>query len=245
MSWHKGPFTAFDVESTGVDTENDRVVTAALIEIDPTREPRIRNRDWLINPGVEIPQGAIDVHGITNEQAKKDGAAPESALNEIAALVCAAFRAGRPIVAVNAAFDLTMLDRELIRYNLGGLGERLGGYDAIRPVLDPFVIDRKVDKYRKGKRTLTALCDTYGVPFIDAHTAGADALAGCRVLFKIAKKYPTKVGDLTVDELHDLQIDWHAEKQREFAAYRESIKKPLSDISTEWPLRRLAEGRAA
>lgn len=244
MNWHDGPFTAFDLETTGVDTENDRAVTAALIDIDPTREPRIRNRDWLINPGIEIPQGAIDVHGITNEKAQKEGAAPEIALNEIAALVCAAFRAGRPVVAMNAAFDLTMLDRELIRYDLGGLGERLGGYDAVRPVLDPMVIDRTVDKYRKGKRTLTALCDTYGVPLIDAHTAGADALAGCRVLFKIAKKYP-KIGGVTVDQLHNLQIVWHAEKQRSFAEYRESINQPLSDISTEWPIRRLAEGRAA
>lgn len=244
MNWHRGPFTAFDLETTGVDTENDRAVTAAIIEIDPTREPRVRNRDWLINPGVEIPQGAIDVHGITNERAQKEGAAPEVALNEIAALICAAFQAGRPVVAMNAAFDLTMLDRELIRYGLGGLGERLGGYDEIRPVLDPFVIDRAVDKYRRGKRTLTALCSHYGVPLIDAHTAGADALAGCRVLWQIAVKYP-KVGGVSVEELHGLQIAWHAERQRDFAAYRESIGEPLTDISTEWPIRRPVLGRVA
>lgn len=245
MSWHDGPFTAFDVESTGVDTGNDRIVTAALIEIDPSREPRIRNRDWLINPGIEIPQGAIDVHGITNEQAQKDGAAPEIALNEIAALVCAAFRAGRPVVAMNAAFDLTMLDRELIRYDLGGLAERLGSYDAVRPVLDPMVLDRAVDVYRKGSRTLTALCDHYGVPLIDAHTAGADALAGCRVLFKIAKRFTVDVGSLSVGRLHDLQIEWHRERMESFAAYRVKINNPLTDYSTEWPIRRLVQGRAA
>lgn len=234
MSWHLGPYAAFDVESTGTSVENDRIVTAAFVEIRPGEKPR--TRDWLISPGVEIPTEATAIHGISTEQAKQLGTDPDVALTEIAALVCMAFRAGIPVVAMNAPFDLTMLDRELIRYGLGGLAERLGSYDAVRPVLDPYVIDKQVDKYRKGKRTLTALCEHYQVRLHEAHAAGADAIAACRVLFRIAQRYPVEVGSLPVGRLHDLQVGWRAEQQASLAAHFAKQGKPSDSVDGQWPV---------
>lgn len=243
MTWAAGPYLAVDTETTGVNVETDRIVTAAVVDIRPGEQPRTRT--WLINPGVEIPAGATAVHGITTEQARADGVHPSGALDEISLEIETALASGMPIVAMNAAFDLTLLDRELLRYKLGGLGERLGGYDAIRPVLDPFVLDREVDKYRKGKRTLSSLCEHYKVTLNGAHDASADALGACRVLFRIAKQYPRSIGTVDLHELHDKQVAWHAERQADFAAYRERIGEPLTDISTEWPIRRPVEEKAA
>lgn len=243
MTWAAGPYLALDFETTGVDITQDRAVTAAIVDIRPGEHPRTRT--WLINPGIDIPAGATAVHGITTEIARADGVHPSSALDEISLEVETALASGMPLVAMNAAFDLTLLDRELLRYKLGGLGERLGGYDALRPVLDPFVLDREVDKYRKGKRTLTSLCEHYKVSIGNAHDAAADAIAACRVLFRIAKQYPRSIGTADLHELHDKQVQWHHERQSDFAAYRERIGEPLTDFSTEWPIRRLVQEQVA
>ena len=242
-SWAAGPYLAVDTETSGVNVEKDRIVTAAIVDIRPGQQPRTRT--WLINPGVDIPAEATAVHGIATEQVRADGVHPSGALDEISLEIETALASGMPIVAMNAAFDLTLLDRELLRYKLGGLGERLGGYDAIRPVLDPFVLDREVDKYRRGKRTLSALCDHYKVSIGNAHDASADALAACRVLFRIAKQYPRSIGTVDLHELHDRQIVWHAERQADFAKYLRSKGEDPKDVDGSWPIRPLAEERAA
>lgn len=236
MTWAAGPYLALDFETTGVNTDTDRAVTAAVVDIRPGQTPRTRT--WLINPGVDIPAGATAIHGISTEMARADGVHPSGALEEISLELETALASGMPIVAMNASFDLTLLDRELLRYKLGGLAERLGSYDALSPVLDPFVLDREVDKYRKGKRTLSSLCEHYKVALDGAHDASADALGACRVLFKIAKRFPRSIGTVDLHELHDKQVGWHHERQTEFAAYRERIGEPLTDFSTEWPIRR-------
>lgn len=68
MSWTNGPRVGFDTETTGVDVTTDRIVTAALVFREPGQEDKVMS--WIINPGIEIPQGSIDVHGITNERAR-------------------------------------------------------------------------------------------------------------------------------------------------------------------------------
>lgn len=242
-SWAAGPYISFDTETTGVDVENDRVVTAAAVHIEPGKSPRTRT--WLVNPGIDIPAEATKVHGITTEMARADGIHPSVALDEISLEIETALASGIPLVIMNASYDLTLLDRELLRYKLGGLGERLGGYDAIRPVLDPMVLDREVDKYRKGKRTLEALCQHYRVKIDGAHDASADAIASCRVLWRIAEQYKRSIGSKDLHEIHDAQAVWHSKRQHEFKEYRESINKPLTDFSPEWPIRRPAQRRAA
>jgi len=243
VTWAAGPYLSFDLETTGVDVEKDRVVTAAIVDIRPG-EP-VRTRTWLVNPGIDIPAGATAVHGITTEQARADGVHPSSALDEISLEIETAIASGIPLVAMNASYDFTLLDRELLRYKLGGIEQRLGSYDALRPVLDPYVLDRELDKYRKGKRTLESLCQHYRVAIDGAHNAAADATAACRVLFRIAKQYHRSLGSADLNDLHDKQAEWHAARQLDFAAYRKQIGQPLDDISTEWPIRRLVEERAA
>ncbi|CAM5719513.1 3'-5' exonuclease [Streptomyces violaceorubidus] len=52
-NWFEGPLAAFDTETTGVDTETDRIVSAALVVQDaPGLRPRVTR--WLVNPGVPV-----------------------------------------------------------------------------------------------------------------------------------------------------------------------------------------------
>lgn len=56
------PIITFDTESTGVDTDKDRVVQIAAIKRFP--DGKIEEKNYLINPTIPIPIEASEVHGI-------------------------------------------------------------------------------------------------------------------------------------------------------------------------------------
>lgn len=148
--WFEGPLAAFDTETTGVDVEGDRIVSAALVVQDgPGARPRVTR--WLINPGIPVPEGATAVHGLTDEHLRLNGRWPAPVMDEVAKALAEQCSAGRPLVIMNAPFDLTLLDRELRRHRAASLGHYLGR-NPLR-VLDPRVLDKHLDRYRKGRRT--------------------------------------------------------------------------------------------
>src|SRR6195952_2633735 len=65
----------FDLETTGVDTATARIVTAHVGVIDETGAVGER-KDWIVAPGIAIPDGAARVHGITTERARRFGRSP-------------------------------------------------------------------------------------------------------------------------------------------------------------------------
>lgn len=232
VSWLSLPMIAFDLETTGVDTENDRIVSAAAITINGAQTTASK---WLVNPGIEIPEAATAVHGITNEQAQTEGRAPDQAIGEIVNLLASSLEAGVPVVTMNGVFDLTMLDRESRRHGVPTLEDQL---DAVSPVIDVRVLDKRVDRYRKGGRKLADLCKTYGVKHDGAHDSCEDALAAARVLWKIAQRYP-EIGQRNLAELHEAQVGWYAEQLASFAEYRRRQGQPLDDENPAWPIRPL------
>ncbi|MFF4752679.1 exonuclease domain-containing protein [Streptomyces sp. NPDC002514] len=225
MSWHLGRLAGFDLETTGVDFENDRIVTACVVQCgggQPTA-----SATWLADPGIEIPEQAAAVHGITTERARAEGRPVAEVVADVVAALGQAITHGLPVVAMNARFDLTMLDREARRYGLEPL-------PAGFPVVDPYVIDKQVDKYRKGSRKLTALCEHYQVPIGDAHTADADAIAACRVAWRQGSRYE-QLAAMNLDELHTAQVAWAAEQA---AGLQRFLRKSNPDAfcPTAWPL---------
>src|SRR5690606_22490016 len=135
--------------------------------------------DWLANPGIEIPDGAVAVHGITTDRARAEGRPASAVVAEIAQTLRVLFALGTPVAVYNAPYDLTLLDRECRRHGLEPI-------DRPSPVIDPLVIDKALDRYRKGKRTLEAAAQRYGVALTEAHDAGADAIAAGHVARAIA-----------------------------------------------------------
>ncbi|GAA1952601.1 exonuclease domain-containing protein [Agromyces allii] len=218
----------FDLETTGIDVDTCRIVTAHVGVIGRDGE-ELERRQWIVDPGVEIPTAASLIHGVSTERARLEGAAAPTAVAEIIAALADAAARRLPIVAYNAAYDLTVLAREAERYALVGLP----GPDA---VVDPLVIDKAVDKYRRGKRTLTATCEHYGVRLDDAHDAGADAVAAGRVAQAIARTYP-ELAAIALGDLHSRQIDWSREQAASYQEWRRKNGEPEFTTSGAWPVR--------
>lgn len=218
---------AFDLETTGVDTRSAKIVSAALVRLDERGEV-VGREDWLVNPGEPIPTRATEVHGITTERAIAEGIPAYRAIPEIVAAVRAVFELGIGLVIYNAPYDLSVLAAEARRYGVEPIPEPA-------PVIDPIILDKQVDRYRKGKRTLDLACAHYEVELLDAHDAGADAIAAGRVAQAIGRRYDGELG-FVVAELHEAQVRWAAEQQADFARYmREKVDPQWVSDRSEWP----------
>ncbi|WP_375389467.1 exonuclease domain-containing protein [uncultured Amnibacterium sp.] len=218
----------FDLETTGVDTATARIVTAHVGLIDETGAV-VERKDWIVNPGVPIPEGAAAVHGITDARAQRFGRPPGEVVAEILAAIRSLFLRGFPLVVYNAPYDLTLLAAEAVRHRLWPL-------EVTAPVVDPFVLDKRIDRYRRGKRTLSAASAVYGVPLTDAHDAGADAIAAGRLAQAMARRHPDEL-TLTAAALHEAQVGWCSEQAERFQAYMREQRDPAFTTSGSWPLR--------
>ena len=231
-SWVDGPLVGFDTETTGVDVGTDRIVTAAVVRREGLMESVTT---WLVDPGLEIPAAASAIHGITTEYARAYGRSPVEALDEIAAGLAGALARGEPVVAFNACYDLSLLDAELRRHHLTTLGDRIGR--DVRFVIDPLVLDRHLDRYRRGKRKLADMCLHYAVRSAAAlHAADVDVVATLDVLLAITRAFP-EVARTPLDRLHDLQVDAHRAWAENFNAWRtgQGLEGPGAELV--WPLR--------
>jgi DNA polymerase-3 subunit epsilon len=230
MAWHEDLLVGFDLETTGTDPLSARIVTAAITEVKDGQP--VRHRAWLADPGVPIPAEATAIHGVSTRRAAAEGRPAPEVAAEVADAIRGYWAARVPVVVYNAPFDLTLLDAELRRFALPPLvapGGRPG------PVVDPLVIDRALDRYRRGKRTLEAACAVYGVTLEDAHDAGADALAAVRVARALARRYP-QAGESDLWELHQAQSGWYAAWAEDFTAWLRRSDKSARAIPSDWPL---------
>ncbi|MDV6269980.1 DNA polymerase III subunit epsilon [Rhodococcus sp. ACPA4] len=220
-NWSDRPICAFDLETTGRDPSTARIVSACVAVVDGSS---VETRTWLLDPGVDIPAGAIAIHGITTEYAAEHGQDYAEGYEEIREALHNSWARDHSVVAFNASYDLTVMHCEGLRI----------GKPALVPglVVDPYVIDRAMDKFRKGKRTLSAVCEFYGITLESAHEAEADAMAAAALARELALRFP-EINDL------DLMVDqaqWHAERQRDFAEFLSSQGKDVSDVNGQWPI---------
>jgi DNA polymerase-3 subunit epsilon len=155
-------------------------------------------------------------------------------MEEIARALAELAVRGRPLVVMNAPFDLTLLDRELRRHRASSL-DRWFEATPLR-VLDPRVLDKHLDRYRKGRRTLTDLCAHYEVVLDGAHDAGADAQAAMDVVRAVGRRFAPRLARLSPAELHTLQAVWHAAQARGLQAWfaRSGTEEA---VDPAWPLR--------
>lgn len=241
MTWADKPIVCLDTETTGPNPDTARIVTADVIRIEPWGD--VVPNSYLADPGVEIPAEATAVHGITTEHAREHGMAAADMVLLLLDDLESAWRNGWPVVAFNASYDLTVLDRELRRHH--GRGLEISG-----PVLDPFVIDKAVDRYRKGRRQLGAVCAEYGIKLENAHTSAADAEAAGKLMLAIAARYPAQVGESSLRDLWTEQRRAYREQAASFEDYLRRKKRADGEseeaiasvvIERDWPLRPFAE----
>ena len=99
----------------------------------------IRARDWLADPGVEIPEGATAIHGITTAHARAEGRPAAEVVAEVVAALRALLDAGIPVVAYNAPYDFSLLKYEALRHGIEPIVDP-------SPVIDPLVVDKAYDR---------------------------------------------------------------------------------------------------
>lgn len=255
-TWHLGPMISLDTETTGVSVEHDRIVTVTTALLRPGQEPEVTSD--LIAVDIDIPAEATAVHGITTEHARAHGEKAPGVLAHVAADLALALTRGTPIVGMNLAYDLTILDRELRRHGIDTLDARLDG-GHIAPVIDVFVLDKFLEPYRPGKRQLTDLCRVYGVRHDGAHDATEDALAAARIAWRIGqrttlsvddlcvlyadRRRPTEVarnverlGRMSLAELHAAQVGWRREQCDSLRAYFDDRGQEHDGVPGDWPM---------
>lgn len=233
--WADGRLVGFDLETTSADPESARIVTASVVWYQPGGA--VEKYAGMVAVDEDIPAEATEIHGITTERARHDGKPLMDVLNAIDTVLWTLWDdSSAPLVVFNAPYDLTVLDRERTRCGL----EPMAIYPDRRPVVDPLVIDRAVDRYRRGPRKLGAMCEHYGCVLGSAHDSTEDALAAVRVAWKLARSYPAEVGEIPLPDLHCRQKVWHAEWAAQFQDYlrtRAPEPNPGVVIDGDWPVR--------
>ena len=175
------PIAFIDLETTGVNLTNDRIVELAIVKIMPDGTRIAKRR--LINPQMPIPQVTSDIHGITDDMVK-DAPTFKQMSNEIRQ-----FLENCDLGGYNSnRFDIPMLMEEFLR----------AGVDV--DLSDRRMVDVQHIFYTMQPRTLAAAYQFFcEKELIDAHSAEADINATIEVLEAQLKKYD-KLGT-TVDSV--------------------------------------------
>lgn len=234
--WWEGPIASLDFEGTGGEANVARPVSVALLCMLPNGEELPRGVSTVIDCGVdEIPEDTVAVHGITVERMRAEGRSPADVFPALLERLEAIADCGIPLAIMNARYDWPLLHLEARR--LGLLVPR----NVL--LLDPGVLDRQFDRYRRGKRKLTDLAQYYGVPFTGAHDAGADVRAAIGVTRAIGRAYPA-LQRFTLEQLQQCQAEW-------FAAWRDGLNAHWQRIGVDrhlegdWPWCGIDCGRSA
>jgi DNA polymerase-3 subunit epsilon len=177
------PLASLDIESTGVDPVNDRIIQFGVVVLHPNGQ-RVEF-EKLFNPGIPIPAEATEIHGITDEMVKL---APPFA--EFAAQLHAGLR-GKDLLGYNLrSLDLPMLDEEFRRC---GLSLDLEGVT---------VVDVQGIFFKKEPRDLSAaVCKFTNHSHEGAHGALADSVATLEVLMGMRSAWPIDVGTMDLAAL--------------------------------------------
>jgi len=194
------PLVFFDLETTGLDMKNDRIVELAFIKLTPHGDVLERVRRF--NPGIPIPPEATAVHGITDADVADEIPFCRTARNLVEILE------GCDLAGFNIKrFDIHMLIHELkrcqVEFSLAG-----------RRILDMQTIF-----HREERRDLSAAAKFYlGREHEEAHTALGDIRTSAAVLSAQLERYPDVPSDL--DGLH--------EYCEEFAPFRTEVDRWFS-----------------
>jgi DNA polymerase-3 subunit epsilon len=219
------PIVFFDLETTGINIATDKIVEISILKVFPNGNKE--SKTWLVNPEIEIPQAAIDVHGITNEKVVTEPTFKElaSKVNEmIADADLAGFNSNR--------FDIPLLAEELMRV---GIDFDMNNRKAI---------DVQVIFHKKEQRTLSAGYQFYcGKVLEGAHGAEADTNATYEILLAQLDKYDdieNSVDALSDYSTHGVRADFAGfilmnEEDQEIFSFGKYKGRTVEEVFNENP----------
>jgi DNA polymerase-3 subunit epsilon len=156
-------YTAFDLETTGLDPAKDAIVSIGAVHVLGTRVLRHEVLEALVDPGRPIPKASQEIHGLTWEMLQGKPRLEE---------VLPAFRAfieDTVLLAHNGAYDMAFLKRAGIDHP---------------PLVDTLLLAHLLFPDLKDHR-LEALAERFGVPVLGRHTALGDALMTAEVFARM------------------------------------------------------------
>ncbi|HEY9487161.1 MAG TPA: 3'-5' exonuclease [Chryseosolibacter sp.] len=186
----RSPICFFDIESTGTNVTQDRIIEIAVIKVMPNGETLRKSN--LLNPTIPIPPESSAFHGIYDDDVKDKPTFKEVA-REYARFFEGADLSGFSILKM----DVPMLVEEFIRANVDF------EYQKKR------IVDSQKIFHLMEKRTLAAAYRFYTQKELeDSHTAEADTEAAMEVLLAQLEKYDGKeVTDTTGKKIGDIKND--------------------------------------
>ncbi len=165
------PICFFDLETTGINITNDRVVEISILKVFPNGNKE--SKTWLINPEMPIPPFVSEIHGITDEKV-----ANEPTFKELAPQINAMIKDADLAGFNSNRFDIPLLAEEMLRAELD--------FDMKNRV----AVDVQTIFHKMEKRTLGAAYKFYCDKTLEnAHTAEADTLATFEVLEAQLERY--------------------------------------------------------
>ena len=189
----KNPLVFFDLETTGMDIASDRVVEISYLKVTPNGEETSKTRK--INPERPIPQEAIEVHGITDEDVKNC-----PTFKQIAKTLAADIE-GCDLAGYNSnRFDIPLLAEEFLRAGVDiDLNKRK-------------FVDVQTIFHKKEPRTLVAAYKFYcNKDLEEAHSAEADTRATYEILKSQLDRYEDLENDvdfLSVLSAYNRNVDF-------------------------------------
>lgn len=167
----KIPLCFFDIEATGVNVANDRIIEIAVIKVFPNGD--VQRKTNLLNPTIPIPNESTLIHGISNEDVKDKPTFKEVARDY------AKFFEGADLAGFNILkFDVPILVEEFLRADVE--------FDYSRKK----IIDSQKIFHLMEKRTLSAAYKFYCQKAMEnAHSAESDTQASMEVLISQIEKY--------------------------------------------------------
>lgn len=167
----KNPLVVFDLETTGTNISQDRIVEIAMVKAMP--DGSVEEKCRKINPTIPIPHETSLIHGIYDEDIKD-----EPTFKQVAKSL-AQFLEGCDLAGFNVlGFDVPMLVEEFLRANIE--------FD----VENRKIVDAQKIFHMMEKRNLTAAYKFYcDKPLENAHSALADTQATYEVLVSQIEKY--------------------------------------------------------
>ncbi|MBD90921.1 MAG: DNA polymerase III subunit epsilon [Deltaproteobacteria bacterium] len=197
VSWFETPLAVVDVETTGLDPENDRVIEIAVIQM--VRGEETGRFASLVHPGREVPAEVTNITGITNEDLS-DAPPFETIAQELHAAL-----EGRAFVAYNLGFDRAFVAAEFERCQIEW---------ATQTPIDPLVFARELHK-KAGSKRLGAVAERLGISLENAHRAADDALVAGQILYAFRDALPANLEELLL-----LQGQWATSQENEMAGWR-------------------------
>ena len=178
-----------DTETTGLEvSQGHRIIEIGCVELQ-NRKLTGNHYHQYINPHREIDQGAIEVHGITNEFLADKPQFAQIARDFLS------FIEGAELIIHNAPFDVGFLDSELQQFEQGHVG-----IESFCRVVDTLVMART--RHPGQRNNLDALCQRYGVDNSQRDLHGA--LLDAEIL---ADVYLAMTGGQTAFQLSDAGND--------------------------------------